>query len=77
MTKQEFIWMSLSKISSPSTDVQCVAIHVIVLSKKRLGYGNTAKNAMNFESITLKVEKRSWKALRDVSYYIKAQLLFL
>lgn len=53
--------MSLPKISSPSTDVQCAAIRVIVfvLSKKGLGYSNTAKNAMNFESIALKVEKRS------------------
>lgn len=53
--------MSLPKISSPSTDVQCAAIHVIVfvLFKKGLGYTNTAKNAMNFERITLKMEKRS------------------
>lgn len=79
MTEQESIWMSLSKISSPSTDMQCVAIHVIIfiLSKKGPGYSNTAKNVMNFERITLKVERRSWKALRDVSYYVKAQLLFL
>lgn len=49
--------MPLLKISSPSTDVQCAAIHVIafVLSKKGLGYINTAKNAMNFERITLKI----------------------
>lgn len=59
--------------------MQCAAIHVIVfvLSKKGLGYGNTAKIAMNFERITLEVEKRNCKALRDVSYCVKAQLLFL
>lgn len=71
--------MSLPKISSPFTDVQCAAIPVIVfvLSKKGLGYSNTAKIAITFERIALKVEKRSCKALRDVSYYVKAQLLFL
>jgi len=37
--------MSLSETSSPSTDVQCVAVHVIafVLSNEGLDSSNTAK----------------------------------
>lgn len=45
MSEQESTWMSLSKISSPSTDVQCAAIHVIafVLSKQGWDFSNAAK----------------------------------
>lgn len=45
MSEQESIWMSLSKISSPYTDVQCVTTHVIafVLSKEGLDFSHTAK----------------------------------
>lgn len=45
MLEQESILTSLSKIPSPSTDVQCVSIHVIVfvLSEERLDFSNTAK----------------------------------
>lgn len=50
MIKQESIWMPLPKISSPSTDVQCATIHVIVfvLSKKGSSYSNTAKKCSEF-----------------------------